>query len=183
MHVNHETGWVDGIQHCPSPHFDERPDADISLLVLHNISLPPGQFGTGAVQALFQGTLDCSAHPYFEGLVGLRVAAHFLIERDGTVVQFVSCNKRAWHAGVSTFQGRERCNDYSIGIELEGTDEQPFTAEQYAQLIPLVQALQRTYAAITPQRVCGHSDIAPNRKTDPGPYFDWSVLRQQGLIV
>jgi AmpD protein len=172
-----EDGWYPEVRHCPSPNFNERPQAEISLLVIHNISLPPGQFATGQVHALFQNRLQADAHPYFTAVAKLRVSAHFLIERDGAISQFVSCLKRAWHAGVSSFDGRENCNDFSLGIELEGTDDQPFTESQYASLIVLIRTLQRAYPAITPARICGHSDIAPGRKTDPGPAFDWARLR------
>jgi AmpD protein len=176
MHLDSASGWCQGVQHCPSPNFNARPAGEISLLVIHNISLPPAQFKTGKVQAFFQNQLDVTEHPYFSGIADLRVSAHFLIERDGDVFQFVSCLERAWHAGVSSFQGRETCNDFSIGIELEGTDHQPFTDEQYAALIELTRQLQTAFPAITGDRICGHSDIAPGRKTDPGPCFDWSRL-------
>ncbi|WP_421682361.1 1,6-anhydro-N-acetylmuramyl-L-alanine amidase AmpD [Stutzerimonas urumqiensis] len=176
------TGWCHGVTHCPSPNFNARPDGEISLLVIHNISLPPGQFGTGKVNELFLNRLDPAEHPYFAQIAGLTVSAHFLIERDGHVVQFVSCLDRAWHAGASTFCGREGCNDFSIGIELEGTDEQPFTAVQYDRLITLARALRQAYPAISADRVCGHSDIAPGRKTDPGPAFDWSRLAAAGIV-
>lgn len=174
MQLDSASGWCDGVRHCPSPNFNSRPAGEISLLVIHNISLPPAQFKTGKVQAFFQNQLDASEHPYFAGIAELRVSAHFLIERDGEVTQFVSCLDRAWHAGVSWFQGREACNDFSVGIELEGTDEQPFTDAQYEALIGLTRQLRAAFAAITPDRICGHSDIAPGRKTDPGPFFDWA---------
>ena len=174
MQLDSASGWCIGVQHCPSPNFNARPEGEISLLVIHNISLPPAQFKTGKVQAFFQNRLDTSEHPYFEGIADLRVSAHFLIERDGEVTQFVSCLDRAWHAGVSSFQGRDTCNDFSVGIELEGTDEQPFTEAQYAALIELTRQLRASFAAISPERICGHSDIAPGRKTDPGPFFDWA---------
>lgn len=177
MQLDCASGWCHGIDHCPSPNFNARPAGEISLLVIHNISLPPAQFKTGKVQAFFQNRLDVTEHPYFEGIADLRVSAHFLIERDGEVTQFVSCAERAWHAGVSVFEGRETCNDFSIGIELEGTDEQPFTDAQYAALIDLTRQLQSAYPAITCARICGHSDIAPGRKTDPGPFFDWSRFK------
>ncbi|MEN5032909.1 1,6-anhydro-N-acetylmuramyl-L-alanine amidase AmpD [Pseudomonas sp. Ps21-P2] len=177
MHLDPATGWCHGAQHCPSPNFNARPENEISLLVIHNISLPPAQFKTGKVQAFFQNRLDVTEHPYFEGIAELRVSAHFLIERDGEVTQFVSCLDRAWHAGVSVFEGRETCNDFSVGIELEGTDDQPFTDVQYEALIELTRQLQTAWPAITTQRICGHSDIAPGRKTDPGPCFDWARFR------
>ncbi|WP_044872142.1 1,6-anhydro-N-acetylmuramyl-L-alanine amidase AmpD [Pseudomonas sp. LFM046] len=177
MQLDPASGWCQGISHCPSPNFNCRPQGEVSLLVIHNISLPPGQFGTGKVKEFFQNRLDPDEHPYFQGIRDLKVSAHFLIERDGAVTQFVSCNERAWHAGVSLFEGRENCNDFSLGIELEGTDDQAFTELQYAALISLVEQLRCAYPAITPARICGHSDIAPGRKTDPGPKFDWARLR------
>jgi N-acetyl-anhydromuramoyl-L-alanine amidase len=159
-------------QHAPSPHFDQRPnDVDIDLLVMHNISLPPGEFGGGYVHQLFAGTLDSTAHAWFENLKGVRVSAHFLIEREGHITQFVSCHDRAWHAGVSTFDGRQKCNDFSIGIELEGTDNLPYTEHQYAALALLTAALKQ---ALPLKSVRGHCHIAPERKTDPGTSFDWS---------
>ncbi|SFH95438.1 AmpD protein [Pseudomonas guineae] len=177
MQLDPSSGWCDGIQHCPSPNFNQRPLGEVSLLVIHNISLPPGEFGTGKVQAFFQNRLDADEHPYFASIASLQVSAHFFIERDGAVTQFVSCNERAWHAGQSRFAERENCNDFSLGIELEGTDDLPFTAAQYAALIALTQQLQAAYPAITQARICGHSDIAPGRKTDPGPAFDWQRMR------
>ena len=177
MTIDPATGWCQPAQHCPSPNFNERPEGEISLLVIHNISLPPGQFKTGRVQQFFQNQLDCSAHPFFETIAELKVSAHFLIERDGALTQFVSCLQRAWHAGVSSFEGRETCNDFSIGIELEGTDFEPFTDAQYQALTQLTRQLQAQYPAITSSRICGHSDIAPVRKTDPGPHFDWARYR------
>lgn len=171
------SGWVEGVQHCPSPNCNSRPAGEVSLLVIHNISLPPGRFGTGRVQQFFQNRLDCSEHPFFAEIAALQVSAHFLIERDGAITQFVSCADRAWHAGVSCFEGREACNDFSLGIELEGTDELAYTEVQYDALIRLVRLLQAAYPAITPARTCGHCDIAPGRKTDPGPAFDWTRLR------
>jgi AmpD protein len=177
MQLDPHSGWCQGVQHCPSPNYNARPTGEVSLLVIHNISLPPGQFGTGQVQAFFQNQLCGDAHPYFAGIVHLQVSAHFLIERDGAIIQFVSTLERAWHAGVSSFAGRESCNDFSIGIELEGTDDLPYTDAQYAALIALTHELQRVHPAITLERICGHCDIAPVRKTDPGQAFDWSRLR------
>lgn len=175
MQIDTASGWLRGGRHCPSTHFNARPaGVDISLLVIHNISLPPGQFGTGCVQQFFSGTLDHDAHPYFSEIAELRVSAHFLVERDGTVTQFVSCHDRAWHAGQSCFEGRENCNDFSLGIELEGTDDQPFADAQYASLIALTRILQRVFPSITRARITGHEHIAPGRKTDPGPCFDWA---------
>ncbi|OCX23094.1 N-acetyl-anhydromuranmyl-L-alanine amidase [Stutzerimonas xanthomarina] len=181
MQLDTATGWCQGIRHCPSPNFNKRPDGEVSLLVIHNISLPPGCYGTGKVQQFFQNDLPAGEHPFFETICELQVSAHFLIERDGAITQFVSCLDRAWHAGVSRFGEREGCNDFSIGIELEGSDFEPFSDAQYAALIPLCQLLQQAYPAITPERVCGHSDIAPGRKTDPGPAFDWQRLRMAGV--
>lgn len=176
MRLDPASGWCDGIRHCPSPNFNARPQGEVSLLVIHNISLPPGQFGTGKVQQFFQNRLPADEHPYFAGIAQLTVSAHFLIERDGTVTQFVSCNARAWHAGVSSFAGRENCNDFSVGIELEGTDELPFSDAQYQALIGLTRQLLDAYPQLSVERICGHSDIAPGRKTDPGPCFDWARL-------
>ena len=167
-------GRLDTALWVPSPNFGPRPDTDdISLLVIHNISLPPACFGGGFVQPFFTGQLDPSLHPYFAEIADLRVSAHFLIERDGTVTQFVSCDRRAWHAGASCYGGRENCNDFSIGIELEGTDELPYADAQYDALVSLTRVLQTAYPAITNHRITGHEFIAPGRKTDPGPAFDW----------
>ena len=165
-----------GARQLRSPNCDARPDGSvIDLLVIHNISLPPRVYGGDAIADLFRNRLDLSAHPFYASLAGLRVSAHFLIRRDGELVQFVDCGKRAWHAGVSQFQGRSRCNDFSIGIELEGSDFDPFEAAQYRQLAALTLALRRRYPL---PHVVGHSDIAPGRKTDPGPYFDWARYRR-----
>lgn len=159
-----------------SPNFDARPaDSRITLLIIHNISLPPGQFGGPHITDFFCNRLDFDAHPYFDHLRALRVSSHFLIRRDGTTLQFVSANDRAWHAGISSYRGRERCNDFSIGIELEGTDSDPFAEIQYAKLAALTQALQSRYPLTD---VVGHEHIAPGRKTDPGPFFDWAGYRQ-----
>ncbi|MGI4849904.1 MAG: 1,6-anhydro-N-acetylmuramyl-L-alanine amidase AmpD [Janthinobacterium lividum] len=170
MHIGLD-GWCIGVKHLPSPNCDQRPaDMAINLLVIHNISLPPGQFGGGEIAALFSNQLDCSAHPYFEQLRPLRVSAHFLIDRQGMVTQFVAAGARAWHAGLSAFHERARCNDFSIGIELEGTDFEAFTELQYRTLAQLTRALKNAYPLTD---VSGHEDIAPGRKTDPGPFFDW----------
>ncbi|EOC0417881.1 1,6-anhydro-N-acetylmuramyl-L-alanine amidase AmpD [Cronobacter malonaticus] len=170
-------GWLVDARHAPSPHHDCRPEDEApSLLVVHNISLPPGEFGGPWIDALFAGTLDSQAHPYFAGIAHLRVSAHCLIRRDGEIVQYVPFNKRAWHAGVSCYQGRERCNDFSIGIELEGTDVQPYTDAQYRQLAAVTRTLISLYPAMK-NHMTGHSDIAPERKTDPGPAFDWTRFR------
>ena len=167
-------GWLETALRVPSPNADERPAAtSIDLVVIHNISLPPGSYGGRYINALFTNQLDTGAHPYFAELVGLRVSAHLLIERSGRIVQFVPFDQRAWHAGVSQFEGRSRCNDFSIGIELEGSDFEPFADAQYESLNDALAALAASY----PLRVvCGHSDIAPERKTDPGPFFDWTRL-------
>lgn len=167
------TSTAPRVRLVPSPNFDARPEAVVpSLLVIHNISLPPGCFGTGDIEALFCNTLDFDADPFFTTIRGLRVSAHFLVERDGTLIQFVSTAERAWHAGASTFQGRERCNDFSIGVELEGSDTQTFEPTQYATLAALTTALRTRHAI---DAIVGHADIAPGRKTDPGPCFDWSA--------
>ncbi|MAD76631.1 MAG: 1,6-anhydro-N-acetylmuramyl-L-alanine amidase AmpD [Rheinheimera sp.] len=167
----------------PSAHFDDRPPGEeISLLVIHNISLPAGDFATAPqqgcpVDSLFCGTLDCSLHPSFVSLQGVRVAAHCVIWRDGTIFQYVPFANRAWHAGKSEFAGRANCNDFSIGIELEGCDNMPYTEQQYQSLIALSHYLLARYQQLKPERIVGHCDIAPGRKTDPGPAFDWSYYR------
>ncbi|SMG02360.1 1,6-anhydro-N-acetylmuramyl-L-alanine amidase AmpD [Burkholderia singularis] len=165
-------GWVAGARREPSPNVDERPAGVMpTLVVIHNISLPPGEFGGDAIVELFQNRLDCDAHPFYDAhLRGVRVSAHFLIRRDGVLIQFASCDARAWHAGASSFLGRERCNDFSIGIELEGTDDVAFDERQYATLAALSLALVARYPI---DAFAGHADIAPTRKTDPGPHFDW----------
>jgi AmpD protein len=173
-----ETGRLPEARWCPSPNFGPRPDdASVSLLVVHNISLPPGQFGGPEIEDFFCNRLDHTAHPYFETIAGMQVSAHALIRRDGSVVQFVSLLDRAWHAGRSSFQGEEECNDFSIGIELEGTDDVPYTEDQYRQLADLTHLIMAAWPRITPDRMAGHCDIAPGRKTDPGPFFDWSHFR------
>lgn len=166
-------GWCTQASRQVSPNYNARPDlADISLIVIHNISLPAGRFGGSAITELFQNCLDCSAHESFESLRELKVSSHFLIRRDGALLQFVSTLDRAWHAGVSTFAGRAACNDFSIGIELEGTDDLPFEPAQYHSLSLLTQAL---LARFTITHIVGHDEIAPGRKTDPGPCFDWEL--------
>ncbi len=170
-------GWLQPARRVPSPNQDDRPAAtDISLIVIHAISLPPGQFGGPAIDDFFTNRLDVSAHPYFQEIQSLRVSAHLLIRRDGQVVQYVAFDKRAWHAGVSRYQGRERCNDFSIGIELEGSDEAPFAESQYQTLNALIPLLRQHYPHIDAQAIAGHCHVAPGRKTDPGPHFDWSRL-------
>jgi AmpD protein len=164
-----------GARWSPSPHCDARPaEAKIELLVIHNISLPPGEFGGKWIDDLFMGRLDPEAHPYFREIAGVKVSSHFLIRRDGELVQYVPCELRAWHAGQSSWKGRERCNDFSIGIELEGTDDQPFDDAQYETLANLTRALEKRYGRLDK---AGHSDIATGRKTDPGPHFDWARYR------
>jgi N-acetyl-anhydromuramoyl-L-alanine amidase len=170
-----EAGVIAQCRQVVSPNCDARPvDTAIDLVVIHNISLPPGEFGGGAIEALFTNTLDHDAHPYYAGLKALRVSAHFLIRRGGETIQFVPCEKRAWHAGQSVWQGRQACNDFSVGIELEGTDELPFTDAQYSSLNALLAALKARYPIAG---IAGHSDIAPSRKTDPGPHFEWPRIR------
>jgi len=178
MQLDRATGWFSGVTHCPSPNFNARPEGEaISLLVIHNISLPPACFGTGKVQQFFQNQLDPTEHPYFESICHLTVSAHLFVERDGAVTQFVSLLERAWHAGISRFGEREGCNDFSIGIELEGTDELPYTDAQYQALERLTREIRGAWPVIDLGRICGHSDIAPARKTDPGPAFDWRRYR------
>ncbi|WP_460232248.1 1,6-anhydro-N-acetylmuramyl-L-alanine amidase AmpD [Aurantivibrio plasticivorans] len=168
-------GWLEPAVHVTSPNYDSRPvSCEVDLLVIHNISLPPGQFGGGEIEQLFCNTLACEDHPYFERLRGLRVSSHLLIERTGRVIQFVSFNDRAWHAGKSLFDGREACNDFAIGIELEGADDIPYTPEQYRQLSAITQTLMQVYPGIDKRSIVGHCDIAPGRKTDPGPAFEWA---------
>lgn len=170
--------WVDGIERVCSPNFDERPAGVCpEVIIIHAISLPPGRYGGGYIDALFCNQLDTAEHPYFEQLQGLKVSAHFLIRRDGSLVQYVSVDKRAWHAGVSVCLGKERVNDFSIGIELEGCDDDPFESPQYTSLEALIELMCQHFPAIDRSRIFGHSQIAPGRKTDPGPYFDWSRIR------
>lgn len=170
-------GWHAGALHLPSPNFGPRPEATpISLIVVHSISLPPGIYGGGQVQALFTNTLDWSAHPYFEQIRGMEVSAHFFIGRDGVLWQFVSCDARAWHAGQSSFRGRAQCNDYSIGIELEGLEDDAFEPVQYVTLATLCADLAAHYPI---EAIAGHEHIAPGRKQDPGAGFDWRALRRR----
>ena len=172
-------GWLPQARRLISPNWDERPPGiSVDLLVIHGVSLPPGEFGGPWIDALFQNRLDPEAHPYFRPIAGLRVSSHLLIRRDGELIQYVDLHKRAWHAGVSSFLGRERCNDYAIGIELEGADEVPYTAAQYQILAETSRDLLARFPAITPARIVGHSTIAPGRKTDPGPAFDWDRYRR-----
>jgi len=172
-------GWLEAVRRVPSPHCNARPAGTvIDLLVIHNISLPPGAFGGPWVEQLFCGQLDPDAHPYFATIASNPVSAHLFIRRDGETVQFVDLWQRAWHAGRSCWHGRSECNDYGIGIELEGTDETPFTAAQYQRLAALTGEIMRRFPAITAERIVGHSDVAPGRKTDPGPAFDWDRYRR-----
>ncbi|MGX2032954.1 MULTISPECIES: 1,6-anhydro-N-acetylmuramyl-L-alanine amidase AmpD [Methylocaldum] len=169
--------WLANARRLESCNCDDRPDSgDISLVVIHGISLPPGEFGGNWIDCLFTNTLEPTAHPYFERIHGFRVSAHALIRRDGEIVQYVPFHRRAWHAGISNYEGRERCNDFSIGIELEGADDIPYTDRQYEHLADLLSALLANYPGLSPDRIVGHSDIAPGRKTDPGPSFDWERL-------
>jgi N-acetyl-anhydromuramoyl-L-alanine amidase len=168
-------GWLRRARRIVSPNCDPRPvGIPVTLLVVHNISLPPHQFGGDGIVELFTNALDQRAHPFYAGLQGVEVSSHFLIRRDGELIQFVSCSLRAWHAGASVWKGAQRCNDFSIGVELEGSDLVPFRDAQYQQLVDLTAELKSAYAI---QDVVGHSDIAPGRKTDPGPFFDWGRYR------
>lgn len=185
LHIDSD-GWLynddalEPVRHCISPNYNQRPPATpVDLLVIHNISLPPGQFGGDYIEALFCNRLDCAADPAFAELRELEVSAHLLIDRAGAITQFVSLHDRAWHAGQSCFQERSGCNDFSIGIELEGTDTLPYSDAQYAQLTRVTRLLFDNFPALTPARIVGHSDIAPVRKTDPGPAFDWVRYKRQ----
>lgn len=174
-------GWHARARRVPSPNADERPaDGGVELIVIHNISLPPGQFGGPHVARLFTNRLDAAAHPYFAQIAGLRVSAHFFIARSGALTQFVRTARRAWHAGASAWRGRARCNDFSIGIEIEGADHLPYTARQYRRLATLARQLCARHPGIC--GVAGHDEVAPGRKTDPGPAFDWQrFMRESGL--
>jgi len=172
-----DEGWLVGARHVISPNADERPSGElVSMIVVHGISLPPGAYGGAWVDALFTNTLNEEAHPYFQSISKLRVSAHVMIDRFGKINQYVSFDRRAWHAGASCFQGRECCNDFSIGIELEGCDDDAYEVVQYEKLASIISALMITYPKISRQAVVGHCDIAPGRKTDPGPAFDWGKL-------
>jgi AmpD protein len=178
MKINPATGLLDGCKQCPSPNKDVRPgNTTIDLVVVHSISLPPGKYGGDAIEHFFQNQLDKNEHPYFEEICEMQVSSHALIKRTGEIVQFVPFHERAWHAGQSNYQGRDRCNDFSIGIELEGTDNDNFEDVQYQQLALLVSALQQAYPALT-GNITGHSDISPGRKKDPGTGFNWDKLQQ-----
>ncbi len=179
MHVDKGSGLLDGGRYVPSPNRDARPeDTDINALVIHAIGMPPGEYGGADIEQLFCNRLDFSCHPFYREIDGLTVSAHLLIRRDGQVVQFVPFQERAWHAGVSALEGRARVNDFSIGIELEGSDHAPFEEAQYRALAEVTGALRAVYPAIAPERIVGHADIAPGRKTDPGPYFNWARYRR-----
>ena len=172
--------WLNPVYRRTSPNQDERPrEYDISLLVIHAISLPPGEFGSGEVERLFTNSLDCSSHPSYSSLEGVRVSSHLLIDRNGRVTQFVPFDRRAWHAGESSFQGRKECNNFGIGIELEGTETVPFTESQYSALIAIARVLMDRYPLIQSHRIVGHNEIAPHRKWDPGPQFDWSMFKER----
>lgn len=175
--VDAESGLLRGARQVPSPNFDARPDGILpELIVVHGISLPPDQFGGPWIDRLFTNTLPADEHPYFATIAQLKVSSHALIRRDGEVVQYVSFNRRAWHAGASSYQGRERCNDFSIGIELEGADQTPYEPAQYRMLSAVIRQLCAAYSSLSLSHIAGHSDIAPGRKTDPGPAFDWQRL-------
>jgi AmpD protein len=175
--IDPASGLLRAARQVPSPNHDDRPEAALpELIVVHNISLPPGEFGGPWIDALFTNALDPAAHPYFAEIAGLKVSAHFLVRRDGALVQYVPVTRRAWHAGASAHCGRDRCNDFSIGIELEGTDELPYADAQYRVLALLVAALRRWAPSLAAAPIVGHSDVAPGRKTDPGPAFDWGLL-------
>jgi AmpD protein len=181
LKINPQTALLEPVCYRPSPHHDVRPDgAPIDMVVVHGISLPPGEFGTPAIEDFFCGHLDMSGHPFYSEIATLKVSAHLLIKRSGEIIQFVPFNQRAWHAGESAFKGKNRCNDFSVGIELEGTDDVPYEQIQYEQLGKVIGLLQQTYPDITHERIVGHVDIAPGRKTDPGPAFDWDYLK--GII-
>ncbi len=178
MRLDTSGDWIREARRVPSPNSDERPaGAEISLIVVHGISLPPGEYGGCWIDDLFTNRLDCTAHGYFAEIAGLEVSSHLLIRRDGELVQYVPFSKRAWHAGKSCYRDREACNDFSIGIELEGQDEEPYADVQYARLAEVVTLLRKRFPSIAPDALVGHADIAPGRKTDPGPAFDWQRLR------
>jgi AmpD protein len=179
MKINAKSGLVEGVQFMASPNCDGRPSGvSPELIVIHNISLPPGKFGGDWIVKLFTNTLDPQAHPYFAEVFQLKVSAHVLIHRDGRIVQFVPFHQRAWHAGQSSYQGRSHCNDFSIGIELEGTDEIPYDPLQYKVLASIIEALLIAYPTLCVEHIIGHEHIAPGRKTDPGSAFDWGLCRK-----
>lgn len=177
MTLEIHNGWFAAARRVPSPNCDDRPAGESpSLVVVHGISLPPGEFGGPWIDDLFLNRLDPEAHPYFREIAALRVSSHLLIRRDGELVQYVALDRRAWHAGPSRYRGREACNDFSIGIELEGADDIPYSPEQYARLAEVIRALRRCYPGLPADAVAGHCDVAPGRKTDPGPAFQWTRL-------
>ena len=177
MQIDPATNLIREADYIASPNMDDRPEgAEINLLVIHSISLPPGEYGGNSIERLFTNSLQANAHPYFQQIHQLEVSAHVLIKRDGSLIQFVPFDKRAWHAGESCYQGSERCNDFSIGIELEGTDTDPFDNRQYETLVELIKSLCEHFPSVTTHRITGHSDIAPGRKSDPGSGFDWNKL-------
>lgn len=177
MWIDPQSKLLSNASFHPSPNFNERPEGVVvDLIVVHNISLPPQEFGGPYIDRFFTNTLDFQLHPWFINIVGMKVSAHCVIYRNGDIIQYVPFDRRAWHAGVSSFLGKENCNDYSVGIELEGADEVPYTGEQYRALTDLILALQKIYPKITMDRIVGHSTIAPGRKTDPGNAFDWALL-------
>jgi AmpD protein len=177
INIDVESGWIPEARRVPSPNFDQRPDnCPPTLIVLHGIALPPGEFGGPWIDRLFSNTLDPAAHPYFCEIESMKVSSHLLIRRHGELVQYVSLHDRAWHAGDSCYKGRERCNDFSIGIELEGTDDTPYEKEQYEVLTKLITVIRHAIPACAESPVVGHCDVAPGRKTDPGPTFDWQRL-------
>jgi N-acetyl-anhydromuramoyl-L-alanine amidase len=177
--VDPETGWLEGVRRVESPNSDERPaEATLDLIVVHGISLPPGRFGEGWIDRFFLNELPAAADPYFATIAEMKVSAHALVARDGALTQYVSFNRRAWHAGRSVYCGRSACNDFSVGIELEGTDDLPYMRPQYETLAAVVRALRRAYPSLRGADIVGHSDIAPGRKSDPGEAFDWEALRK-----
>jgi len=179
MNICRSTGILNSVEFISSPNHDIRPDnMEVSLLVIHSISLPPGQFGGPYISQLFCNQLNTNDHSFFEEIKDLKVSAHLLIRRDGEIIQYVPFHKRAWHAGVSEFNGQANCNDFSIGIEMEGTDNEPYEAIQYQQLAEVTQQLMHVYPALTQDNITGHCDIAPGRKTDPGAFFDWGKFYQ-----
>ena len=179
LSINHADGWLSQVRRLPSPNCDPRPQGSgPELIVIHGISLPPGRYGGPWIDRLFTNTLPAEADPYFATIQELRVSSHVLIARDGALTQYVPFGQRAWHAGVSHWCGREACNDFSIGIELEGADDEPYDDRQYPVLAALIASLQRAYPALARGAIAGHSDIAPGRKTDPGPGFDWKRLER-----
>lgn len=183
FHIDLQHHLIGEVRYVPSPNQDARPnEQDLSLIVIHGISLPPGQFGGKGVEQLFTNQLDESEDLYYAEIAHLKVSAHLFIQRTGDLTQFVPFNRRAWHAGVSCYKGREACNDFSIGIELEGMDATPYTASQYQTLTAVIKALKLAYPSLKQQPILGHCDIAPNRKTDPGPYFMWSAIEARNPL-